>query len=251
MEQNLVRENERVDDLQINGLKIIQEPNGFCFGIDAVLLVNFTKVKKNAKVVDLGTGTGIIPILLAGKTKLEKAYGIEIQEEVADMANRSVLLNNLQDRVEIINADLKEIDTILKPNMFNVITSNPPYMDGKDIINENTKKAISRHEVKCDLNDVMRVASRLLMNGGSFFMVHRPSRLADIICLARQYNLEPKYLRFVHSRASKAPNLILIQFTKGGRPELKIMNPLYIYEEDGSYTSEIQAIYDARKLEEE
>ena len=238
-----LKDTERIDDLQLKGLKLIQDTNGFCFGIDAVLLANFAKVKKDANVADLGTGTGIIPILIAGKSKAKKIVGVEIQEEVYEMATRSVKLNNLEDRVEIVNADIKTIDKVLEVHGYHVVTSNPPYMHMDGIKNPNDKKAISRHEVKCNLEDVIRAASRLVMPRGKFFMIHRPTRLVDIIELGRKYRLEPKVVQFVHPRANKAPNLLLVEFMKDGKPELKILDPLYVYGEDGNYTEELKAIY--------
>ncbi|MDB8789996.1 tRNA1(Val) (adenine(37)-N6)-methyltransferase [Romboutsia sp. 1001216sp1] len=246
-----LKETERIDDLQLKGLKLIQDKTGFCFGIDAVLLANFAKVKKGAKVVDLGTGTGIIPTLIAGKSQASKIIGVEIQEEVYEMATRSVKLNNLEDRVEIINADIKTIDKTLEVHGYHVVTSNPPYMHMDGIKNPNDKKMISRHEVKCNLEDVIRAASRLTMPKGKFFMIHRPTRLVDIIELGRKYRLEPKQVQFIHPRANKAPNLILVEFAKDGRPELKILDPLYVYGEDGNYTDEIKAIYANEDIGEE
>lgn len=238
-----IKEKERIDDLQLKGLKIIQNTDGFCFGIDAVLLANFAKVKNKAKVVDLGTGTGIIPIIIYGKSNAEKIYGVEIQEEVFEMASRSVIMNDIQENVEIVNADLKEIKSVLPVNTFDVVTSNPPYMHMDGVKNPNDKKMISRHEVKCNLEDVIKAASILLKERGKFFMIHRPTRLIDIVSLGRKYRLEPKVMRFVHPRIDKAPNLLLLEFTKGGRPDLKIMDPLYVYGEDGKYTEEIIDIY--------
>lgn len=238
-----LKETERIDDLQLKGLKLIQDTNGFCFGIDAVLLANFAKVKKGAKVVDLGTGTGIVPILIAGKSQASKIIGVEIQEEVYEMATRSVKLNDLEDRVEIINADIKTIDKELEVHGYHVVTSNPPYMHEGGIKNPNDKKMISRHEVKCTLEDVIRAASRLTMPKGKFYMIHRPIRLVDISTLGRKYRLEPKKIQFVHPKEGKAPNLVLVEFMKDGRPELKIDDPLYVYGEDGDYTDEIKAIY--------
>ena len=238
-----LKDTERIDDLQLKGLKVIQDKNGFCFGIDAVLLANFAKVKKRARVVDLGTGTGIIPVLIAGKSEAEKIVGVEIQEEVWEMANRTVKLNDLQDRLEIVKGDIKTIDKQLPVHGFNVATSNPPYMHMNGIQNPNDKKAISRHEVLCDLEDVIRAASRLVMPRGKFFMIHRPTRLVDIIELGRKYRLEPKVVQFIHPKVGKAPNLMLVEFTKDGRPELKILDPLYVYGDDGNYTEEIRKIY--------
>lgn len=241
---NLVREHERVDDLQCNGLRLIQNPKGFCFGIDAVLLSNFCEIKRNWKVMDLGTGTGIIPILLAGKTEAFHITGVEIQTEVAEMASRSVKLNNLEDRVEIINDDLNKVFQYKEANSFHAVTSNPPYMnEGGGLVNPESMKAISRHEVKCSLEDIIRVSAKLLTDKGHFYMIHRPHRLVDIIWLCRQYKLEPKKLRFVHPNKNKKPNILLIQCVKHGGKELKFMDPLYVYNEDGSYTEEIHKIY--------
>lgn len=250
MKDLLLKDNERIDDLQINGLKIIQNPKGFCFGIDAVLLANFLQLKKNAKVVDLGTGTGIIPILLAGKSTTSQITGVEIQQEVAEMASRSVRLNHLENRVKILNIDLRCSEEYLPVNFFDVVTSNPPYMHSQGLLNPEDNKAISRHEVKCKLEDVIRVASRLLKHHGKFFMVHRPQRLVDIMVNCREYKLEPKRLQFVHPSSSKKPNLLLIECVKAANPELKILDPLYVYTEEGRYTDEIYQIYGKMCIEE-
>lgn len=250
MEYNVLRDNERIDDLQCKGLKIIQNPKGFCFGMDAVLLSNFCEIKKGATVVDLGTGTGIIPILIAGKSSAKKIYGIEIQSQVADMAKRSVKLNNLENRIEILNEDLKNANKFIEVNSVDVVTSNPPYMSiGGGLKNPEDMKAISRHEVKCTLEDVIAMASRLLKHNGHFYLVHRPHRLVDIICLCRQYKLEPKKIRFVHPNKNKKPNLLLLKCVKAARPELKFLDPLYVYKEDGSYTDEIYEIYSKESIE--
>lgn len=244
MDEALLKENERIDDLQCKGLKIIQNPKGFCFGVDAVLLGNFCEIKRNAKVVDLGTGTGIMPIIIAGKSNVKKIYGIEIQKEVADMAIRSVKLNNLDERIEIINEDLKSIEGLIDVNSIDVVVSNPPYMNpGGGLKNPEDLKAISRHEIKCTLEDVIKTAGRLLKHNGHFYLVHRPHRLADIMCLCRKYKLEPKKLRFVHPNKNKKPNLLLLKCIKAAKPELKFLDPLYVYNEDGSYTDEIYDIY--------
>lgn len=242
--ETLLKENERIDDLQLKGLKIIQNPNGFCFGIDAVLLSNFAQISKRGFVVDLGTGTGIIPLLIAGKSSARKIVGVEVQEDVADMAKRSVLLNDLSERVEIMNVNLKDIHEQLDKGVADVVVSNPPYMPaGGALVNPGSYKAISRHEVLCTLEDVVKTASSLLKEKGSFFMVHRPSRLVDIISLCRQYKLEPKVVRFVHPRQGKEPNILLIKCIKSGNPELRIMPPLYVYGEGQNYTDEIFDIY--------
>lgn len=238
-----LKSTEKIDDLQLKGLKLIQDSDGFRFGVDAVLLANFAKVKKGASVVDLGTGTGVIPILISGKSDAKKIIGVEIQDDVHEMACRSVKLNKLEDRVEIVKGDIKNIEETIGKNLYNVVTSNPPYMHADGIKNPNDKKAISRHEVKCDLDDVIRAASLLLINQGKFYMVHRPTRLVDIITLGRKYKMEPKTLRFVHSKAGKSPNILLVEYVKCGRPDLKILDPLYVYDEMGNYTEEIKSIY--------
>ncbi|MFZ5968641.1 MAG: tRNA1(Val) (adenine(37)-N6)-methyltransferase [Bacillota bacterium] len=250
MQKHLVKEYERVDDLQCKGLRLIQNPKGFCFGIDAVLLSNFAEIRKNWRVVDLGTGTGIIPILLAGKTEAKEIMGVEIQQEVADMAARSVLLNGLDERVRIFHRDLREIAGEWEPYSFDAVTSNPPYMnEGGGLINPESSKAISRHEVKCTLEDVISTAAKLLKDKGHFYMVHRPHRLVDIICFCRKYKLEPKRIRFVHPNMHKKPNILLVECVKYGRPELKFMDPLYVYNEDGTYTDEIHDIYGRDSME--
>ncbi|MDR5659217.1 tRNA1(Val) (adenine(37)-N6)-methyltransferase [Serpentinicella sp. ANB-PHB4] len=248
MDFSLLNEGERVDDLQVNNLKIIQNPKGFCFGIDAVLLANFTTLKKDAKVVDLGTGTGIIPILLAGKSSTSHITAVEIQEEVAEMAQRSVKLNNLEDRIKILNKDLKDLS--LKTNTYDVVTSNPPYMHPHGLININNKKAISRHEIKCTLEDVIKVASKLLKHHGKFFMIHRPERLVDIVSLCRKYKLEPKRMQFIHPTYKKKANLILFECRKAAMPELKLMEPFYVYNQEGNYTNETYDVYNKKSVEE-
>lgn len=239
-----ILENERIDDLQVKGLKIIQDKDGFCFGVDAVLLANFAEVKMDEKVVDLGTGTGIIPILIAGKTHAGKIIGVEIQKKVADMAKRSVLLNDLDGRIEIVNEDLKEASQYLDKGGFDVVTTNPPYKhSGSGIVNPRDLKAISRHEIKCSLEDVISQSSALLKNKGKFFMVHRPERIVDVLCLMRKYKLEPKKIRFVHPYPEKEPNLFLVEGLKYGKPFLKFMNPLYVYDGKGNFSQEIMDIY--------
>lgn len=239
-----LKENERIEDLQCKGLKIIQNKKWFCFGMDAVLLTNYCDIKNSSKIVDLGTGTGIIPILLSGKRNYSKAYGVEIQAEVAEMAERSVKLNNLQDKIEILNIDLKDALEYLDAGSFDAVISNPPYkLNNTGIINPDDKKAISRHEIKCTLEDVISTASQLLKQYGRFYMVHRPDRLADIMCFLRKYKLEPKQIRFVHPKVKAKPNMILIRASKNGNPELKFDPPLYIYDDKGSYTEDVYKIY--------
>lgn len=246
----IIKENERIDDLQLNGLRIIQNPDGFCFGIDAVLLSNFAKVKKNEVVVDLGTGTGVIPILLSGKTKASKLYGVEVQDEVADMARRSIDLNNLGEKIEIIEDNLKNALKYLEKGKIDVVVTNPPYFSSGDaLVNPASYKAISRHEILCNLDDIISVSSDLLKHGGCLYMVHRPHRLVDILCSLRKYRLEPKEIRFVHPKRSKRPNIMLIKAVKFGNPELKFLDPLVVYEDDGTYTDEIYKIYSNVKID--
>lgn len=248
-----LNENERIDDLEIKGMKIIQNKNGFCFGIDSVLLSDFAKeIKNGAKCVDLGTGTGILGILLCAKTNLSQIIGIEIQKEVAEMANRSIILNNLENKFKIININLKEIKNnkinYLEKNSFDYIITNPPYKKlntGK--INENEKKLISRHEITASLDDFIEVANYLLKDKGTIFMVHRPERLADILEKMRKEKIEPKEIKFVYPKVNEEPNLILIKGVKNAKPFLKINKPLYIYNEDGSYTDEILKIYNKKR----
>ena len=235
---------ERIDDLQRNGLKIIQNKEKFCFGIDAVLLSDFANVKKNEKVLDIGTGTGIIPILLTAKSEGKHFTGLEIQEESAQMATRSVLMNHLEDKVTIVNGDVKDSLNYFEREIFNVITSNPPYMiDSAGELNEDDEKTIARHEVKCTLEDVISAGSKLLKVSGRFYMVHRPFRLVEIFEVFRKYNLEPKTMRMVHPFIDKEPNMVLIEAVKCAKPRLKTLSPLIVYKEPGVYTDEIFRIY--------
>lgn len=239
-----LKENERIDDLQYRGMKIIQDETGFKFGIDAVLLANFARVKPNSRVADLGTGTGIIPILLAAKTEAKIIYGLEIQHKIAEMAARSVLLNSLSERVRIIEGDIRESDLYFKPSSIDTVVTNPPYMNrGGGLVNPSDEKAIARHELACTLEDVVRAAARMLVTGGTYFMVHRPERLADIITTMRNYKIEPKRMRFVYPDISKKPCLILVEGLKNGNPYINVDKPLYVYNTDGSYSDEINRIY--------
>lgn len=240
-----LKENERIDDLEFKGLKIIQNEKGFCFGIDSVLLSDFAKnIKKNSLVLDLGTGTGIIPILLCGKTELKKVIGVEIQEEVSNMARRSSKLNNLEEKFQVLNEDILSLGKLYANQIFDAIVTNPPYKK-KDtgIINEDERKIISRHEITASLEDFIKISRDLLKDKGEFYMVHRPERLVDILYLLRKYKIEPKELRFVYSNAKKPPKLVLIKGIKNAKEFLEVDKNLYIYDDKGNYTDEILKIY--------
>ena len=235
---------ERIDELQRNGYQIIQNENGFCFGMDAVLLSGFAKVKKGENALDLGTGTGIIPILLEAKTEGRHFTGLEIQETSADMAQRSVCLNDLNEKVEIVRGDIKEAVDLFGKASFDVVTSNPPYMTGQHgLVNPDMPKAIARHEILCTLEDVIGQASALLKENGRFYMVHRPFRLSEIMVTMSRYRLEPKRMKLVYPFVDKEPNMVLIEGLKGGRPRVTVEKPLIVYEKPGVYTSEIYDIY--------
>ena len=243
MTDQLVKDNERIDDLQ-NGYYVIQDPDKFCFGMDAVLLSGFAKVKKGETALDLGTGTGIIPILLKTKTNGKHFTGLEIQKECADMAGRSVRYNHLEDDVEIVRGDIKEAADIFGAASFDVVTSNPPYMIGQHgLRNPDMPKAIARHEVLCNLEDVVSQASKVLKERGRFYMVHRPRRLAEIISLMKEYRIEPKRLRMIHPFADRDANMLLIEGVRGGKSMMVVEPPLVVYDEPGVYTKEIHRIY--------
>ena len=239
-----IKDYERVDDLHRNGYMLIQDPKRFCFGVDAVLLSGFATAKTGDKVLDLGTGTGVIPILMSAKTKAEHFSALEIQPESAEMAKRSVMLNDLQDKIDIIEGDIKKAAEIFKPSSFDVITTNPPYMNFEGgLKNSYDPKTIARHEVLCSLDDVAFAAQRLLKFGGKFFMVHRPHRLTDIMCVLREHKLEPKRIRFVQPYADREPNMVLVEAVRSGKPMIKVMPTLVIYNSDGTYTQETLDIY--------
>lgn len=243
MNSNLVKPNERVDDLQ-NGFYVIQDPDKFCFGVDAVLLSDFTKVKKGEAVLDMGTGTGIIPILLQAKKNGEHFTGLEIQEECAEMASRSVKYNHVEDKVSIVQGDIKRAAEIFGAASFHVVTCNPPYMIGQHgLQNPDMPKAIARHEVLCTLEDVAKSASLLLKEKGRFYMVHRPFRLAEIMTTLVKYKLEPKRIQFVHPFIDREPNMVLIEALKSGNSRVTVEKPLIVYKEPGVYTDDIKRIY--------
>lgn len=243
-EKEWLKPGERLDDLQRNHYKIIQHPRKFCFGMDAVLLTGFAKVNKREQVLDLGTGTGIIPILLEAKTEGDFFCGLEIQEESADMARRSVLLNGLTEKIEIVSGDLKGACAMFGAGSFDVVTSNPPYMTGRHgLVNPESAKAIARHELLCTLEDVVREASAVLKDKGRFYMVHRPFRIPEIFETMRKYSLEPKRMKLVHSFVDKEPTMALIEGLKGGNPRMTVEAPLIIYKAPGVYQDVICELY--------
>mgnify|MGYP003304472743 CR=1 FL=1 len=240
----LLRNNERIDELHRNGYRIIQDPGRFCFGMDAVLLSGFAKVKRGEKVLDLGTGTGIIPILLEAKTEGSHFTGLEIQPESADMAARSVALNHLEEKVSIVAGDIKDASKLFGASSFDIITTNPPYMIGEHgIRNEADAKTIARHEVLCTLDDILAQSAKLLKNGGRFYMVHRPFRLAEIFSKMVAYGIEPKRMQLVYPYVDKEPNMVLIEGLRGGRSRLTVEKPLIVYKHEGEYTQDIYDIY--------
>ncbi len=239
-----LKENERLDELQRNGYRIIQNPEKFCFGMDAVLLSGFARAKKGDRVLDMGTGTGIIPILMEAKTEASHLTGLEIQPESADMAKRSVELNHLQDKIAIVQGDMKEAGTLFGAASFDVVTCNPPYMIGQHgIKNADAPKAIARHEILCTLEDVVSQAAKVLKPGGNFYMVHRPFRLAEIMVTLQKYRLEPKRMQLVYPFVDKEPNMVLLEANRGGRPRMRVEKPLIVYREPGVYMPEIYEIY--------
>ena len=236
--------NERIDELQRNGYRIIQNEKKFCFGMDAVLLSGFARAGKGERVLDLGTGTGIIPILMEAKTEGESFTGLEIQEEMAEMAARSVKLNGLEEKVSIIQGDLKEASKRFGKASFDVVTCNPPYMNqNHGLKNPDEPKAIARHELLCSFEDVAREAAALLKSGGRLYLVHRPHRLTEIFETLRAHKLEPKRMKFVHPFADAEANMVLIEAFRGGRPQMRVEAPGIVYEKPGVYTNEIYEIY--------
>lgn len=241
---DLVKSGETLDDLQLNGIHVIQKKDGFRFGIDAVLLANFAKVKNGDRVVDLCSGTGIVPFIIAGKTKASNITGIEIQRDMTEMANRSNKFNKLQDKIEFICEDLTNINNIKKISKADVVTVNPPYkLCNSGIVNPNDKMAIARHEICCNLEDVIIACRTLLKDNKRMYMVHRPDRLADIITLMRKNKIEPKRIQMVHPNTKKPPNIVLIEGQRDGGAFLKWEPPIYVYNDEGGYSDQIQVIY--------
>ncbi len=243
-ESGLLKQGERLDDLQRDGLMIIQNPEWFCFGMDAVLLTAFVRAGKGSRMLDLGCGNGVIPILLSAKTEGEVFEGLEIQKDIADMARRSVRLNHLEEQVHIMTGDIREASSYYEAASFDVVTSNPPYMtNAHGLTNEASHKAIARHELLCSLEDVVRESARLLKPGGHFFMVHRPFRLSEIMNTMCRYKLEPKRVRMVYPYVDREPNMVLIEGTRGGNQGMVVEKPLIVYEDVNVYTKEVRELY--------
>lgn len=239
-----LKENERVDELQRNGYRIIQNPEKFCFGMDAVLLTGFAHARETDRLLDLGTGTGIIPLLMEAKYGCAHLIGLEIQPESADMAARSVALNNLSEKIEIVVGDIKEAGNRFPSASFDCITCNPPYMIGRHgLTNPDAPKAIARHELLCTLEDVVCQTAKLLKPGGHFFLVHRPFRLAEIMTVLTRYKLEPKRMQLVYPYIDKEPNMVLLEAVRGGKPRMTVEKPLIVYRAPGEYMPEIYDIY--------
>jgi tRNA1(Val) A37 N6-methylase TrmN6 len=245
---DLIKDDETLDDLQLKGIHIIQKKEGFRFGVDAVLLANFSKIKKGHKVIDLCTGTGIIPFIIAGKTEAERVTGIEIQQDFVEMAMRTSKYNNLEDKVKFINEDLTNTSFLKTLEKVDVVTVNPPYkLQNSGIKNINDKNAVARHEICCTLEDVIVAARILLKDNGRFFMVHRPERIVDILTIMRKHKIEPKRVRFVHPKPNKAPNIVLIEGQRDGGAFFRFEDALYVHTEDGGYSEEIRRIYSEDK----
>ena len=244
----MIKEGERIDDLQLNGLKIIQSPGRFCFGMDSSLLSGFVKVRENETVLDLGTGTGILPILLSEKTRACHLTGLEIQKESADMARRSVALNHLEERIDIVEGDIKEADRLFRAESIDVLVTNPPYMIADHgIKSRGDAMCIARHEVLVSLDDILRVSRRILPFKGRFYMVHRPFRLAEILTKMHDAGIEPKCMRLVYPKVDREPNMVLIEGVKGAKSRMTVMPPLIVYNPDGSYTEEVLRLYSFRE----
>ena len=237
----MIYDYEKVEDLGLKGYKIIQDKSGFCFGSDAVLLSRFVKIKKGARVLDMCSGTGIIPVLLWGMYELSEIQAIEIVPEVADMAGRTMGLNSLSDKIHVHCDDLKNAKKLFGAHAFDAVTCNPPYMnEGGGIVNPKDKLALARHEIACTLDDVVRCAKEVLKPCGKLFMVHRADRMCDVITTFRKYGIEPKRLSVVYPSEGKAANLILIEGAEGGRPQLKLESAIFMYDNEGNYIQSLK-----------
>lgn len=237
-------EDETLDDLQLNGIFVIQKKTAFRFGVDAVLLANFARIRNGARVIDLCSGTGIVPFIIAGKTNAGHITGLEIQGEMVHMANRTTAYNNLTDKIDFINGDLKDAELLKTFEKADVVTVNPPYkLQNSGIKNMDDKNAIARHEICCNLEDVIKAAKMVMKDNGRLYMVHRPERLADIMCQMRKYKIEPKLIKMVQPSSKKSPNMVLVEGQNNGGAFLKWEPPLFIYDENGKFSDELNKIY--------
>jgi len=244
MSEVLINPDERIDDIGFSGYRLIQNPKWFCYGVDAVLIASFAHLRSGCKVADLGTGTGIIPLILHHKYEPEKIYAVEVQKEVAETAERNIMLNNLEDRIIIINKNVKNAAESIGKGVLDAVVTNPPYVSvNAGIKSFDDRKAVARHEIQGTLEDFVRCAFELLKAGGDFYMIHRPSRLVDVVEICRKYRLEPKEIQFIQPREGIKPNIFMIHCTKYGRPELKFLDPVYVYEGE-SYSRQILEIYE-------
>lgn len=240
----------RMDNIGFGNLRLDQQPEDFCYGVDAVILAHFAaeNSKNSRRIMDLGTGTGVIPLILSHKSPQSMIYGLEVQEESYQLAVRNIAQNRLEDRIQILCGNVKDVATALHPELrgiMDVVVTNPPYMEyNGGIKNNNPAKTIARHEIEGDLTDFMTAAARLLKGKGHLFMVHRPSRLVDLFCIARTCGLEPKEIRFVSPKEGEPANIVLIHLIKGGGKELKVLPPLFVYGTSGEFTDEILEIYE-------
>ncbi|HWQ77419.1 MAG TPA: tRNA1(Val) (adenine(37)-N6)-methyltransferase [Anaerovoracaceae bacterium] len=243
----MIYDGERIDEIGFGNLRLIQKPEDFCYGIDAVLLATFAEVRKGGRVIDLGTGTGVIPLILSHRTEAAAIVGVEIQKDAYERGLRNIILNDLGERVRMIHGDVKQLvkEGMVVRHSFDAVVTNPPYVKvGGGLKNKESARAVARHETTAELDDFIGEASLLLKDRGNFYMVHRPSRLVDISVLCRRHKLEPKELRLVSPNKDTVPNILLIHCVKHGRPELKFLDSLYVYNEDGSYTEEILRLYE-------
>lgn len=233
------------DLVYFKDIKIVQNKDYFNFSLDSVLLPNFVEItRKTKKILDMCTGNAPIPLILSTKTDA-KIYGVELQKEVYDLAKETIKINNLDNQIELINDNIKNLKKIFDTETFDIITCNPPYFKKKDdsIINENKVKSIARHEIEMELEDVMIISKALLKNEGSLVLVHRTDRLIEIIELMKKHNIEPKRMRLIYPKVNAESNLVLIDGRKNGKKGLKILPPLYIHNDDNSYTSEVLEMF--------
>ncbi len=233
------------DLVYFKDIKIVQNKDYFNFSLDSVLLPNFVEItRKTKKILDMCTGNAPIPLILSTKTDA-KIYGVELQKEVYDLAKETIKINNLDNQIELINDNIKNLKKIFDTETFDIITCNPPYFKKKDdsIINDNKIKSIARHEIEMELEDVMIISKALLKNEGSLVLVHRTDRLIEIIELMKKHNIEPKRMRLIYPKVNAESNLVLIDGRKNGKEGLKILPPLYIHNDDNSYTSEVLEMF--------